>query len=260
MTALMLDAALDLARAGLPVFGLLPGEKRPRFLGGFRNATTDLAVITAHWRRHRRDNVGVRPPEGVLVLDIDPRSGGDRSLAQLLKEYGPLPETWTVRTGSGGKHYWFTVGDIPLRSTLAKGIDLKSGSNGFVVAPPSVHPNGGHYLWEVWPSRRHRHPAVAPEWLTRAVQPAVGNSHTSRWAYTASGMNGHGQYTVQCLCARIAAAREGRRHTTFYGAVRDAQRQGDLDAYEGDLASAALAVGLDANEIASTLRSVRRGG
>lgn len=255
-----LDSALRLAGHGLPVFGLMPHTKRPRFLGGFKTATLDPAEITAHWRRYRRDNVGARPPKGVVVVDIDPRSGGDRSLAQLLSEHGPLPETWTVRTGSGGFHYWFSVGDIPLRSALAPGIDLKHGDTGYVVMPPSVHPDGGEYVWECWPGRRHQQPAPAPDWLRAAVQPAVEISHTSRWTYTANGMNGHGQYTCQCLCARIAAAREGRRHTTFYGAVRDAQRQGDLDAYESDLASAALSVGLDASEIASTLRSVRRGG
>lgn len=253
----MLDGALALARDGLPVLGLWPESKRPRFMGAYKTATTDELAVTEHWRRYHRDNIGVRPPEGMVVLDIDPRSSGDRELERLLWEHGPLPETWTVRTGSGGKHYWFTVGDIPLRSTLARGIDLKSGRNGFVVVPPSIHPDGGQYLWEVRLSRRCPQPAPAPDWLKQAVQqpdPMI------RWTQTANGMNGHGEYTVQCLVARINQAREGRRNTVFYGAVKDAHRQGDLAAYEADLAAAALAVGLEPSEVASTLRSVGRGG
>ena len=73
-------------------------------------------------------------------------------------------------------------------------------------------------------------------------------------------MNGHGEYTLQCLVARISAAREGTRNTTLYGALKDALRQGDLDAFEADLIAAAVAVGLGTSEIESTLRSVRGGG
>jgi hypothetical protein len=73
-------------------------------------------------------------------------------------------------------------------------------------------------------------------------------------------MNGHGEYTLQCLVARISAAREGNRNRTLFGALKDAARQSDLDAFEPDLIAAAVAVGLDIREIETTLRSVRGGG
>ena len=66
----------------------------------------------------------------------------------------------------------------------------------------------------------------------------------SRWAYTVTGTlassTSHGPYTLNCLVARISAAPEGNRNHTLYGALKDAQRQGDLDAFGPDLASAAL--------------------
>lgn len=254
--SVMLDAALNLARDGLPVLPLVPHGKRPRFKGSFKDASTDETIITAHWRRHRHDNVGVRPPRGVLVLDIDPRHGGDAELARLIAKHGPLPETWTTRTGSGGKHLWLTVGEIPMRSALAPGIDLKHGATGFVVAPPSVHPNGSQYVWHTWPGRRHPKPADAPEWLRTAVQPAP----PPRWTHTtANGMNAHGEFTVQCLTARVSAAREGTRNRVVYGAVKDAWKQGDLDAYEPDLIAAALSTGLTLPEVTAVIRSVRGG-
>lgn len=38
----------------------------------------------------------------IRVVDVDPRNGGDVSLAALITEHGPLPLTPSARTGSGG--------------------------------------------------------------------------------------------------------------------------------------------------------------
>lgn len=254
MSAEMLPAALALADAGLPVFPLVPRGKKPRFTGSFHDATIDRGVIEAHWRRHRHDNVGCAPPAGMVVVDVDLRDGGDTELARLVAERGPLPETWTAQTGSGGLHRWFNVGDVgEIRGKLCRGVDLKHGGTGYVVMPPSIHPCGGRYWWRRSP--RGRHPAAAPEWLREAVQrPTV-----DRWTHTVNGMNGRGEYTVQCLAARISAAREGNRNTTVFGALKDAARQGDLDVFEADLTAAAVATGLPVSEVEAILRSVRGG-
>jgi hypothetical protein len=250
----MLNAALDLARVGLPVFPLVPQGKEPRFKGSFHNATTNPTEITAHWRRHRNDNIGVRPPEGVVVLDVDPRHGGDVELACLTVEYGPLPETWTARTGSGGWHYWYTISATSgIRGRLRAGIDLKNHHTGYLVAPPSVHPCGDRYWWQRSP--RGAKPTAAPAWLETGIRRPIAD----RWAYTVGGINGHGEYTLQCLVARISAAREGSRNRTVFGAMRDAQRQGDLAAFAADLTAAAVGTGLDIREVEATLRSVRGG-
>jgi hypothetical protein len=252
---LLLHGALELARAGLPVFPLVPQGKAPRFKGSFHDATTDLAEITAHWRRHRNDNVGVRPPPGFVVLDVDPRHNGDVELACLTAEYGPLPQTWTARTGSGGWHYWFTTSATSgIRGKLRPGIDIKHHHSGYVVAPPSAHPCGDRYWWQRSP--RGPHPTAAPPWLETGIQRPIAD----RWLHTVNGMNGHGEYTLQCLVARISAAREGSRNRTVFGALKDAQRQGDLDAFEAELVSAAVGTGLDIREVESVVRSVRGGG
>ena len=92
--------AAGLADADLPVLPLLPRSKRPRFKGGYRRATCDLEWIDRHWWYHRDDNIGVRPPLAMVVLDVDPRNGGRAALARLVAEHGPLPQTWEARTGS----------------------------------------------------------------------------------------------------------------------------------------------------------------
>jgi len=81
---------------------------------------------------------------GIFVLDVDTlRVGhpadGEASLAALVAQYGPLPDTYTVRTRAGGLHYYFK--DVPglrkdNRGKVGAGIDIQAG-NAYVVAPPS---------------------------------------------------------------------------------------------------------------------------
>ena len=101
---------------------------------------------------HQVSNMGIRtgPESGLVVLDVDPRHGGDESLRQLEDQHGPLPETPTVRTGGGGQHFYFQHPGfrVPSRSgVLGAGLDIR-GDGGSVVAPPSLHVSGKPYQWE----------------------------------------------------------------------------------------------------------------
>jgi hypothetical protein len=252
----MRAAARGYARAGLAVLGLLPQSKRPRLRGGYKSATVDAATIAEHWERYPFDNVGIRPGPDQFIVDEDPQNGGDRELARQIRRRGALPETWTARTCSGGRHYWFTVADLgTIRGRLCQGVDIKHGGTGFVVVPPSIGPNGQRYEWLIPPEGA---PAVAPLWLRLAIQPPPS---PPRWSQAISGnIMGTGEYTLQCLAARIAAAPVSRRNITVYGAMKDALAQGDLDAFEPVLIDAAQACGLPDSEIATICRSARRGG
>ena len=247
--AAMASAASALAASGLPVFGLVPRGKVPRRGSrGHLDATLDAAAIAAHWSRHPYDNIGVRPLADMFVLDIDPRNGGEGHLAQLIANNGPLPATWTTRTGSGGRHYWFTSDVAATKSRLASGVDIKT-NTGFVVAPPSIHPNGTSYEWLTPPNSR---PAPAPAWLQLAVQ-----TPSLRPPLPPGAHGGIGRYSLRSLVARIGRAQVGVRNRTVYGALKDAWQQGDLDAFEPDLVAAAMAVGLPASEVDAVVRSVR---
>jgi hypothetical protein len=248
-------SAQGYGRQGLPVFPLRPRSKEPRYTGSFHNASTDYVTIRDHWRKFPTDNIGIAPPAGVVVLDVDPRAGGDAALARLVAQHGQLPETWTARTGSDGRHYWFAHGQVRgIRGKLCAGIDLKCGSKGYVVAPPSIHPNGTIYEWLVRP---YGQPTIAPVWLVERMQP-LPPPPLPRGSFGTG--TGHGLYSLRCLVNRIAASREGNRNDTLYGALKDAFRQGDLDAFEADLVAAAVGVGLGTWEVESVVRSVRGGG
>ncbi|MFN8180132.1 MAG: phage/plasmid primase, P4 family [bacterium] len=165
--AVMLDASLDLAARGwsvLPLHSIADGActcgkadcaragKHPRTKSGVKDATSDHQKIREWWARWPSANLGVATgrPSGVVVLDVDPRHGGDESLAALEREHGPLPATLWSRTGSGGRHFVFVRPDSDVRNAVGvrPGLDVRA-DGGFVVAPPSLHASGERYEWQV---------------------------------------------------------------------------------------------------------------
>jgi hypothetical protein len=248
-------AALWYAQRGMPVLPLQPRTKIPATTHGLHDATLDTGRIQRYWRRHPHANIGIVPPAGTIVLDVDPRNGGDRELARMIRYRGELPETWCARTGSGGWHHWYAVPDSlgATRGQLAQGVDIKTAGKGYLVAPPSVHPNGQRYQWITPPTTGT--PTAAPLWLRLAIKPPLRHHHRSAGDPSA----GNGRYSLRCLIARIHAAPEGQRNRTVYGALRDALRQGDFDEFETSLVEAALAAGLGQREVDAIVRSAQRG-
>jgi len=144
--------------------------KHPRTVNGSSEATTDAGQITKWWDEWPRANVGVRADgTSVVILDVDPRNGGDVTLKELEVRYGALPDTPTVGTGGGGLQYYFKHIGNPLHSskTLGPGVDL-IGVGNCGVAPPSRHANGKRYRWlEGCPDE----PALLPKWAARLAEP-----------------------------------------------------------------------------------------
>jgi hypothetical protein len=72
-------------------------------------ASTDPAVIRAWWDRWPWANVGLATGacSGLVVIDVDPASGGSESLSRLQSLMGSLPVTLTASTGGGGLHLVF---------------------------------------------------------------------------------------------------------------------------------------------------------
>jgi putative DNA primase/helicase len=135
------------------VFPIRPRDKAPLTAGGFYNATTDQAQIRHWWQQWPDANVGIAcGASGLVVIDIDAKNGagGLESWADLRQELGSdIDDTPTVETPTGGLHLYYAAIDRSIRnstSQLANGIDVR-GEGGYVVAPPSEHPEGGTYNW-----------------------------------------------------------------------------------------------------------------
>jgi len=128
------------------VFPVVPRGKTPLTEHGFLEASGAEDVLEAWWRKWPDANIGVATGSvsGIVVLDVDPRHGGDRSLAAL-----SLPETRRSFTGGGGQHLFFAHPGylVPNATGLREGIDIR-GDGGYVVVPPSEHASGGRYAWD----------------------------------------------------------------------------------------------------------------
>ena len=103
-----------------------------------------------------------------LVLDLDIKNGvnGYKSIVKM-PGYSPgdLDNTFSVKTPSGGDHFWFTS-DQPIegKTSFLNGIDIL-GTNHRVIAPGSQLANGDEYKVVADFTVQ-----LAPEWLLIALQ------------------------------------------------------------------------------------------
>lgn len=160
-------AALYYAEQGWPVFPLAVREKIPLLRGGngVKAATTDADQIIRWWTDHPDANIGLATggPTGLYVVDVDGEDG-EAALAR----YGALPLVPESTTGKG-RHLLFTLPHG--RNTAGKlgpKIDTR-GEGGYIVAPPSIHPDGRRYAWKVPP-----HKAI-PQPLPAAMEDALAS-------------------------------------------------------------------------------------
>ncbi len=125
--------------------------------------------IDEWWTANPDANIGIAVPPGIVVVDVDPRNGGDSTFSELGRRYGDFPATLTALTGGGGWHYWYRTNGKPVPTSLGPGIDVKHGGTGYAVAPPSIHPTGDAYEWDGdWTDP----PAELPECVYDLAEPA----------------------------------------------------------------------------------------
>ena len=100
--------------------------KHPLLKGGFYKATTEFNQIEYWHKKWPEANWGMRTGDcatggaGVVIIDIDPRNGGDESWENLRYENPGLIETVTVESGGGGRHLWFSY---------PSGLEIQSGDS-----------------------------------------------------------------------------------------------------------------------------------
>ena len=176
----LLSAALVYADLGYAVFPCAPGTKKPLVEHGFHDATTDADQIEAWWQTWPQANIGL-PTAGLLVVDID-RADNPwlRDEPERLLELAIAP---IALTPGGGKHYIFRQPKGKAwRSTtgrLAAKVDTRA-DGGYIVAPPSVRPEGP-YRWVEGMALDSslEHLPEPPPWLAQAIDRLAHGGTTS---------------------------------------------------------------------------------
>jgi Bifunctional DNA primase/polymerase, N-terminal len=242
----MIDAALDLAAHGWEIFPCWwagSRAKTPITKHGHLEATTDPDQIKLWWSKWPRAMIGAKVPDSLLVIDIDPRNGGD--LAELESLTGPLPPTLTVWSGrnDGGRHLYYLRPFGPLTSTrLPEGIDLKV--NGYCIVPPSLHPATGQpYRWD------EQTVESVPHGLRELLRPLPPRRPASALPSSKSG-----KPLVDYVAKFVT---NGVNNALFWAACKAAE-DGILDQIEGELVSTAVSVGESEKRARNTVKSARR--
>ena len=203
-----------LASEGVPVFPC-GNNTRPLTANGFKDASTDPAVINAWWHDYPDALIGVPTGAKFVVLDLDlqhPEAQGWYARAN-------LPLTRTHVTRSGGRHLLFRPHPA-IKNTAGKierGVDTRG--------------EGGYIIW--WPAHGfdvlHRDAlAEFPDWLLRKLNPPAPPRKVVPLPRT------RGEYMRQIDGAVEVAERapQGQRDcATFWSACRLAElvRLGALD-------------------------------
>lgn len=264
MTSPTLDAAVRYARLGIAVFPLRPRLKTPYGrTTGLKMASPDPDLAQSRWagmvclplkpiEELRKKNpktsdadllrpvkagpfanvaIATGAPAGFWVLDLD---GPDAAawLAAKEAEHGPLPATVEQQTARG-RHLCFRwtaacEGDRELRNRSGLDgapVDVR-GQDGYILAPPSVHPGdtekgvppGWVYRWRDGHAPGEIAFADAPAWLMELVLPpkAAPIAAPKPRVRETNRASAYGEAALDRACATISGARVGARDSTLY--------------------------------------------
>ncbi len=228
------------------------------------------------WALNKKTNAAIATGQvsGIIVLDTD----SAEAEAEVVKR--GVPVTPTVLTAKG-RHRYFAYPSIPcgnranIFKSKPKGADIR-GDGGYVVAPGSVHDTKDHvYVWEVEPVDDYGKGvafAPVPQWLIEIIERADEDGDAKKRAPAPAGTGelvagdlapAIKVYVEKALDNELAAVRragQGERNNTLNVAAYNlgqligagALARGTV---EGLLTATALSIGLNAAEIAATIKS-----
>ena len=134
-----LNQVIEMVRAGLYVYPIVPNGKQPIKNYSYLKATQDIALIKRWFMDEPNINIGLNlAKSNLIVVDIDNHHNDLQAPLQSLNNLGyVLPSDYVERTQSGGLHFYYHCSDdIPAtrKTKFIAGVDLLSD---FVVSSPS---------------------------------------------------------------------------------------------------------------------------
>jgi hypothetical protein len=229
------------------VFPLAPGAKVPmKGTDGFKSATADRAQISAWSRAHPDANIAAATgaKSGIIVIDLDPRSGSDATLRKLAEAGKRLTNTVTAVTPRGGNHLYYAYDPrvrVSRANALGPGIDIKT-DGGYIVLPPSWWSEvNAAYRW-LAPPRGNCLPSL-PRWVIEALKPPAQQMRQSMKSIDLGDLKGYRRQAMADLdtaMRSMAQLQDGRHDAPFKVAAQLGKYVFHNLLTEADLESAVL--------------------
>ena len=147
--ATTIDLAAEYVDSGWSVLPVKPEEKRP-FMTNWLQYTKTRAtkeIVTGWFSNLSGAGVGAVTGRVSNMVVLDVEADCPYPIEDLLRRY---PTQMYSRTGSGGYHLFYqyptSATSVSNRVRIFEGADLRA-DGGFIVLPPTVHPNGNRYEW-----------------------------------------------------------------------------------------------------------------
>lgn len=192
---------------------------------------------------------------GFVAYDVD-SAAARTMLAEVCG--GALPLTVGSETSANRWHLWFAHPGETVRNRVdVGGVDFDvRGDGGYIVTPPSIHPDTGTpYAWvtspiEMWPPAPI--PAPLMKLLQPRVRPAVARPQTRGSRYATGALD---RATAEVRAAPVGQRNDRLNRTAF--SIARLVASGDLPARESAywLVAAAVTAGLPLEEAQQTVAS-----
>ena len=150
------QAAVWYCEHGFGIIPIQPRGKHPITTNGLHDWFNNPEDARKLWAEQPDLNIAIvcgTASGNLVVLDFDEDEDknvhGLDTMNEWEDESGPLLATATAITGRHGMHCFYRA-DKTYHPSVNRdlGVDVR-GEGSYVVAPPSVHPNGNHYEWNV---------------------------------------------------------------------------------------------------------------
>jgi hypothetical protein len=149
---MILDDALKLRRRGCSVIPIKPKDKKPPLLDSwepYQKEPPSEDTIREWFQSCPNANLALvtGAVSDCVVIDVD----SEEAKTKLKDFIGDFDLTAVPRTRTGkGWQLFFKHPQVTIlnRTAVIPGLDVR-GDHGYCVVPPSIHPNGKQYKWEV---------------------------------------------------------------------------------------------------------------
>ncbi|MDP2604577.1 MAG: bifunctional DNA primase/polymerase [Deltaproteobacteria bacterium] len=205
----MLENAIDYRRRGFSIIPIKPRDKRPLIQWEqYQNETPTEQQTEAWFAEWPEANLALvtGAVSDCVVIDIDSQEAKDK-LKNFVGDFD-LASVPRSKTGKGWQLFFKHPGvTISNRAGVLPGLDVR-GDGGYVVAPPSIHPNGKTYKWEV--PLNGQLPEL-PGALLELIQTPSGNEQGARERFSTAGAlagvpEGQRDQTVFRLACKLRSA------------------------------------------------------